>query len=107
MNRNTPRIKDNNVNMSFDLPSVDELKRAAECGQRITPEDVSVISQAESELTGSGPIQGGPAGLSLILFYCIFRERMNILLIGADVDLDVYSNRPKSRNETNEFRHQN
>lgn len=50
--------------MSFDLPSIDELKRTAECGQRITPEDVSVISQAESELTGAGPISGGPAGQS-------------------------------------------
>lgn len=50
---------------SFDLPSVDELKRAAESGQRITPEDVSVISQVESELTGCGPVHGGPAGSSL------------------------------------------
>lgn len=48
--------------MSFDIPSISELKRAAECGQRITPEDVSVISQAETELTGSGPVRGGPAG---------------------------------------------
>jgi hypothetical protein len=49
---------------SFDLPSVDEIKRAAEAGQRITTEDVSVISQVESELTGSGPVHGGPAGSS-------------------------------------------
>jgi hypothetical protein len=48
--------------MSFDVPSIDELKRTAEVGQRITPEDVSVISQAESELTGSGPVHGGSAG---------------------------------------------
>lgn len=47
---------------SFDLPAIDELKRAAESGQRITAEDVSVISQAESEFTGTGPIHGGPAG---------------------------------------------
>lgn len=45
-----------------NLPSVAELKQAAECGQRITPEDVSAISSAESELTGRGPIRGGPAG---------------------------------------------
>lgn len=51
--------------MSFDLPSIDELKRSAESGQRITAEDVSVISQSESELTGSGPVPGGPAGSSL------------------------------------------
>lgn len=45
-----------------NLPSVAELKQAAECGQRITREDVSAISSAESELTGRGPIRGGPAG---------------------------------------------
>ena len=50
--------------MSLDLPSVADLKQAAESGQRITPEDVSVISHAESELTGRGPIRGGPAGRS-------------------------------------------
>lgn len=50
--------------MSFEIPSISELKRAAECGQRITREDVSVISQAETELTGSGPVRGGPAGRS-------------------------------------------
>lgn len=47
---------------SYDLPSVADLKQAAESGQRITPEDVSVISQVESGLTGRGPIRGGPAG---------------------------------------------
>lgn len=46
----------------YELPSVSELKRAAAAGQRITPEDVSVIAQAESEITGSGPVKGGPAG---------------------------------------------
>jgi hypothetical protein len=51
--------------MSSDLPSVDDLKRAAESGQRITPEDVSVIGQMESELTGGGPIHGGPSGMYL------------------------------------------
>lgn len=47
---------------SMDLPSIDEIKRAAESGQRITAEDVSVISQTESEMTGCGPVNGGPAG---------------------------------------------
>ena len=46
----------------MDLPSVTELKQAAESGQRITPEDVSAISHAESVLTGRGPVRGGPAG---------------------------------------------
>ncbi|KAJ5404534.1 hypothetical protein N7509_004405 [Penicillium cosmopolitanum] len=41
--------------MTFEIPSVSELKHAAEDGQRITPADVSSISQAESELTGRGP----------------------------------------------------
>lgn len=48
--------------MTFEIPSVSELKHAAETGQRITPADVSTISQAESELTGRGPVRGGPAG---------------------------------------------
>lgn len=47
---------------SMDLPSIDEIKRAAESGQRITQDDVSVISQTESEMTGCGPVHGGPAG---------------------------------------------
>lgn len=47
---------------AYELPSVSELKRAAAAGQRITPEDVSVIAQAESEITGGGPVKGGPAG---------------------------------------------
>lgn len=59
-----------------DLPSVAELKQAAECGQRITPEDVSVISHAESGLTGRGPIRGGPAGghrLTAYMFYILMK----------------------------------
>lgn len=32
---------------SMDLPSIDEIKRAAESGQRITQDDVSVISHGE------------------------------------------------------------
>ena len=48
-----------------NLPSVNDIKSAATAGQRFTPEDVSVIAQAESELTGKGPVKGGPAGMSL------------------------------------------
>ncbi|KAF7716545.1 Uncharacterized protein PECH_005165 [Penicillium ucsense] len=47
--------------MNLDLPSVAELKQAAEAGQRITSDDVSVISQVENRLTGRGPVRGGPA----------------------------------------------
>lgn len=49
----------------MELPTVTELKQAAESGQRITPEDVSAISHAESVYTGRGPVRGGPAGRSL------------------------------------------
>lgn len=48
--------------MSFDIPTVAEIQLAAERGQRITQDDVSAISQAESALTGRGPCRGGPAG---------------------------------------------
>lgn len=48
--------------MGADIPSVADLKQAVESGERITPQDVSAISHAESELTGRGPIRGGPAG---------------------------------------------
>jgi hypothetical protein len=54
--------------MNYDLPSVADLKQAVESGQRITPEDVSVISHAESALTGRGPLRGGPAGQCLSSF---------------------------------------
>lgn len=52
-----------------NLPSVNEIKRAAAAGQRFTPEDVSAIAQAESELTGGGPVKGGPAGIFSPFFY--------------------------------------
>lgn len=48
---------------NLDLPTVAELKQAAEAGQRITAEDVSAISQVENRLTGRGPVRGGPAGM--------------------------------------------
>jgi hypothetical protein len=54
--------------MSFDIPTVAEIQLAAESGQRITQDDVSAISQAESALTGNGPSRGGPAGNSKQLF---------------------------------------
>ncbi|BDD62612.1 hypothetical protein MPDQ_007303 [Monascus purpureus] len=73
--------------MSFDIPSIDELKRAAECGQRITSDDVSVISQAESELTGSGPIAGGPAATAQSLAM----KQMNF-----DTKVDEISRKPQS-----------
>jgi len=49
--------------INLDLPTVAELKQAAEAGQRITAEDVSAISQAENRLTGRGPVRGGPSGM--------------------------------------------
>ncbi|KAG2021479.1 hypothetical protein GB937_004818 [Aspergillus fischeri] len=85
--------------MSFDLPSVSELKRAAEVGQRITPEDVSVIAQAESELTGKGPVRGGPAenrrasdiDRALATAQSLAMRQMNF-----DTKLDEVSRKPQS-----------
>lgn len=59
---------------SQNLPSVNEIKRAAAAGQRFTSEDVSTIAQAESELTGGGPIKGGPAGVCVLLFNPSFKS---------------------------------
>jgi hypothetical protein len=54
--------------MNLDLPTVAELKQAAESGQRITAQDVSAISQVENRLTGRGPVRGGPAGMCFLIF---------------------------------------
>lgn len=53
--------------MNLDLPTVAELKQAAESGQRITAQDVSAISQVENRLTGRGPVRGGPAGMCFLI----------------------------------------
>ncbi|KAJ5310911.1 uncharacterized protein N7443_003372 [Penicillium atrosanguineum] len=65
--------------MNYDLPSVADLKQAVESGQRITREDVSVISHAESALTGRGPLRGGPAALaqSLAMRQMNFDSKVN------------------------------
>ncbi|KAI9374865.1 hypothetical protein BJX61DRAFT_540368 [Aspergillus egyptiacus] len=73
--------------MSSDLPSIDELKRAVESGQRITPDDVSTIAQMESELTGGGPIHGGPSATAQSLAM----RQMNF-----DAKLDELSQKPYS-----------
>ncbi|KAL2009420.1 hypothetical protein VTN00DRAFT_5227 [Thermoascus crustaceus] len=72
---------------AYELPSVGELKRAAAVGQRITPEDVSVIAQAESELTGSGPVKGGPAATA----HSIASRQLNF-----DTKVDEISRKPQS-----------
>ncbi|BCS30044.1 uncharacterized protein APUU_80347S [Aspergillus puulaauensis] len=74
--------------MSSDLPSIDELKRAAESGQRITPEDVSVIGHIESELTGGGPIQGGPAAIA---------QGLAMRQMSFDEKLDELAHKPQNR----------
>ncbi|CAL5867128.1 uncharacterized protein PFLUO_LOCUS1340 [Penicillium psychrofluorescens] len=73
--------------MSFEIPSISELKRAAECGQRITREDVSVISQAETELTGSGPVRGGPAATA---------QSLSMRQMNFDTKFDEVSRKPQS-----------
>ena len=61
--------------MSFDIPTVAEIQLAAESGQRITQDDVSAISQAESALTGHGPARGGPAGKH---WRCILESHLTV-----------------------------
>ncbi|KAJ5183931.1 hypothetical protein N7492_001547 [Penicillium capsulatum] len=74
--------------MSIDIPSVAELHQAAESGQRITPEDVSVISHAESEYTGRGPVRGGPAATA----QSIAMRQMNF-----EAKLDEVARKPQSQ----------
>ncbi|EED13660.1 conserved hypothetical protein [Talaromyces stipitatus ATCC 10500] len=74
--------------MSYqNIPSVNEIKRAAAAGQRFTPEDVSSIAQAESELTGGGPVKGGPAATA----HSLSSKQMNF-----DARLDELSHKPPS-----------
>ncbi|KUL87333.1 hypothetical protein ZTR_04724 [Talaromyces verruculosus] len=70
-----------------NLPSVNEIKRAAAAGQRFTSEDVSTIAQAESELTGGGPVKGGPAATA----HSLSSKQMNF-----DSKLDELSHKPPS-----------
>ncbi|KAJ6134730.1 hypothetical protein N7523_001052 [Penicillium sp. IBT 18751x] len=81
--------------MNYDLPSVTDLKQAVESGQRITREDVSVISHAESALTGRGPLRGGPAALAQSLAM----RQMNF-----DHKVDEVSRKPQSHITQNDAR---
>ncbi|KAJ5592046.1 uncharacterized protein N7459_002415 [Penicillium hispanicum] len=71
----------------MELPTVTELKQAAESGQRITPEDVSAISHAESVYTGRGPVRGGPAATA---------QSLAMRQINFDSKLDEMSRKPHS-----------
>jgi tRNA pseudouridine-54 N-methylase len=52
------RRRKHTIMSSPEFSTIADLKRAVECGQRITPEDVSVIGQIERELSGeAGPMQ--------------------------------------------------
>ncbi|KAJ5765811.1 hypothetical protein N7520_005370 [Penicillium odoratum] len=73
--------------MSAEIPTVADLKQAVEAGQRITPADVSMISHAESILTGRGPLRGGPAATAQSLAM----RQMNF-----DAQLDEVSRKPQS-----------
>ncbi|KAJ5900108.1 hypothetical protein N7495_004852 [Penicillium taxi] len=68
-----------------DIPSVADLKQAAESGQRITSSDVSAISHAESQLTGRGPLRGGPAA---------FAQSLAMRQMNFDSKLDEISRKP-------------
>ncbi|KAF3391694.1 hypothetical protein F1880_007919 [Penicillium rolfsii] len=73
--------------MNLDLPTVAELKQAAESGQRITAQDVSAISQVENRLTGRGPVRGGPAATA----QSIAMKQMNF-----DSTIEEVSRKPQS-----------
>ncbi|KAF7589693.1 hypothetical protein BBP40_003940 [Aspergillus hancockii] len=73
--------------MNLDLPSVSELKRAAECGQRITPADAWAISETERKLSGEGPITGGAAATA----QCLAMRQMEF-----DAKMDELSSKPQS-----------
>ncbi|KAI1762419.1 hypothetical protein GGR53DRAFT_468301 [Hypoxylon sp. FL1150] len=47
--------------MEGDLPSKEELHQRAVEGHPITQSEASKIAAAESDITGGGPIKGGPA----------------------------------------------
>ncbi|KAI7977675.1 hypothetical protein EIK77_010266 [Talaromyces pinophilus] len=89
-----------------NLPSVNEIKRAAAAGQRFTSEDVSTIAQAESELTGGGPVKGGPAGMPPFLKFWQTGGNTNVWKATAhslsskqmnfDSKLDELSHKPPS-----------
>ncbi|KKA18171.1 hypothetical protein T310_7887 [Rasamsonia emersonii CBS 393.64] len=70
-----------------DLPSVNEIKRAVAAGQRITSADVSAIAQAESEMTGRGPVKGGPAATA----HSLASKQMNF-----DAKVDELASKPQS-----------
>jgi hypothetical protein len=80
--------------MTSEFPSLSDLKLAASRGQRITPDDVSVIGQLETELTGSdnsagdgsarvGPMQKTAQGIAAGQ-------------IDFDAKLDELSQKPRS-----------
>lgn len=92
------------------MPSVADIKRAVESGQRITAEDVSVIAQSESELTGTGPVRGGPAGEAAHLsnsadsvnpavcffFFAATAQSFAMRQMNFDTKIDEVSRKPQS-----------
>lgn len=47
--------------MDSELPAKEQLAAQAEQGPPITQSEASAIAAAESDMTGRGPIRGGPA----------------------------------------------
>lgn len=48
--------------MAGEIPTTEEIREAARQGRPIMADDVSDITQTESEVTGGGPMRGGPSG---------------------------------------------
>lgn len=48
--------------MADDIPSSEAIREMAAEGQPIRIDEVADITQAEHEITGQGPLRGGPSG---------------------------------------------
>lgn len=48
--------------MADEIPTSEAIREMAAEGQRIGVDDVSDITQAENDITGQGPLRGGPSG---------------------------------------------
>ncbi|OJD19079.1 hypothetical protein AJ78_00952 [Emergomyces pasteurianus Ep9510] len=54
--------------MSGEIPTTEDIRAAAARGRRFSLDDISDISQAESEITGGGPVRQGPAATAQSFF---------------------------------------
>ncbi|KAK3941041.1 hypothetical protein QBC46DRAFT_432896 [Diplogelasinospora grovesii] len=67
--------------MEGELPAKEQLNERAASGEDITTFEVSHIAQAESDMTGRGPIKGGPAATAQSLH----DRQQNFLDVASEV----------------------